>query len=130
MPRRHPLIAQWYADYLASPRWRARRQRLLDKRGAVCEDCRRGKKGLTLHHITYARVRRERDRDLRILCPWCHKRAHRTHDIPFLFMCYRPLTRENQAIFTANRGAEDFEYPRMRFKSDRRKQTKEVVKDE
>lgn len=125
MPRpRHPRLASWYKEYLASAAWRKRRERIFTKRttegeaGPVCEDCRRVRRGLTLHHITYARVRRERQEDLRILCAWCHRRAHRTHDIPYLFMIYRPLTPENVAIFTAARREPNFKYPRLRVKKE------------
>lgn len=120
MARRHPVMAQWYQDYLASGAWDRRRKKIFDKRGELCEDCKRCKKGLILHHITYARVRRERAEDFRILCPWCHRRAHRTHDIPYLFMIYRELTPENVAIFREARGEPNFSYPRLRAKKEGR----------
>lgn len=121
MARRHPIMSKWYVDYLASGAWDKRRKKIFAKRGALCEDCKRCRTGLTLHHITYARVRHERAEDFRILCPWCHRRAHRTHDIPYLFMIYRELTPENVAIFKAARREENFPYPRMRAKKEGRR---------
>ncbi len=119
MPRpRHPKMASWYVEYLASARWWAKRERIFklrsDDRGAFCEDCKRVRRGLTLHHLTYARVTRERQSDLRILCTYCHRRAHRSHDIPYLFMIYRELTPENRLIFKRARREPNFTYPRMR----------------
>lgn len=122
MPRpKHPPMSTWYVEYLASPQWKRLREKIFlkrsDPRGPVCEDCKRVRRGLTLHHLTYARVTRERQADLRILCPWCHRRAHRSHDIPYLFMIYRELTPENKAIFKRARGEPNFTYPRMRTAS-------------
>jgi len=115
---RHPEMAQWYQDYLQSPEWMELRGKIFLKRGEVCEDCRRCKTGLTLHHTTYARVTHERQADMRILCPWCHRRAHRTHDIPYLFMIYRPLTEENQRIFHEARLEPTPVYPSLRRKKE------------
>lgn len=53
--------------------------------------------------------------DLRILCPKCHRQAHRWHDVPFLFLIYREDYEMDVApILTVNRMNADFEYPRMR----------------
>lgn len=119
MPRpRHPKMSEWYQEYLTTRAWWDKRERIFslrgDDRGPFCEDCKRVRKGLTLHHLTYARVRRERQADLRILCSYCHRRAHQYHDIPYLFMIYRELTPENVAIFKHARGEPNFTYPRMR----------------
>ncbi len=67
----------WYRDvYLRSPYWRARRARAIARAGGRCERC--GVTGrLEVHHLTYARLGRERDRDLRALCHGCHRIAER-----------------------------------------------------
>ena len=67
----------WYrAVYLRSAHWRARRARAITRAGYRCERCRaRGR--LEVHHRTYRRLGRERDRDLQALCATCHDRAER-----------------------------------------------------
>ena len=115
MPRpRHPTLASWYQEHLASPDWIILRARLLRERGNKCQDC--GKiRPLTLHHITYARVTRERDEDLRFLCNKCHRTAHRWHDIPYLFLCYREdFNRDVRDILIRAADEPEFEYPRRR----------------
>jgi hypothetical protein len=65
----------WYRNvYLRSPHWRARRARAIALAAGRCERC--GKPGrLEVHHLTYKRLGRERDRDLRALCHRCHQIA-------------------------------------------------------
>jgi len=113
----HPPMAPWYVTYLASCDWREKRERIFlqqgDSRGPFCQDCKRVRKGLILHHVTYARVLQERDEDFRILCPWCHKRAHRTHDIPYLWAIYQERDEE---VFEQAEGEKDFQYPKLREK--------------
>jgi hypothetical protein len=67
----------WYRTvYLRSPHWRARRARAIALAGGRCERC--GRPGrLEVHHVTYARLGRERDRDLRALCHRCHRIVER-----------------------------------------------------
>jgi hypothetical protein len=66
----------WYRNvYLSSPHWRAQRARAIARAGGRCERC--GAHGLEVHHRTYARLGRERDRDLRALCHRCHRIAER-----------------------------------------------------
>ena len=67
----------WYREvYLRSPHWRARRSQAIGRAGGRCERC--GARGrLEVHHLTYKRLGRERDRDLRALCHRCHRLADR-----------------------------------------------------
>ena len=67
----------WYRKvYLRSPHWRARRSQAIGRAGGRCERC--GARGrLEVHHLTYKRLGRERDRDLRALCHRCHRLADR-----------------------------------------------------
>lgn len=66
----------WYReDYLRSAHWRARRERSLRLAGYRCERC-GAPSPLDVHHLSYARIGRERDRDLRVLCRSCHDDEH------------------------------------------------------
>jgi len=67
----------WYRGvYLRSPHWRARRSQAIGRAGGRCERCGAGGR-LEVHHLTYKRLGRERDRDLRALCHRCHRLADR-----------------------------------------------------
>jgi len=67
----------WYRGvYLRSPHWRRRRARAVALAGGRCTRCGRPSRRLEVHHRTYARLGRERDRDLEALCPLCHDRRH------------------------------------------------------
>lgn len=119
-------MAEWYADYLQGEHWLTLRDRIFYKRGRTCEDCgwdedwqddfRYTNQGpLNLHHVTYARLGHERLADLRILCARCHYRAHKTHDVPYLFLIYREDYDANVApILAGSRGDSPFQYPRYR----------------
>lgn len=116
---KHPKMADWYIAYLNSPHWHTLRTTILDKRTRKCEDCGSRYKP-TLHHLSYARLGHERQSDMRILCPRHHRLAHRLHDIPFLFLIYRENKEGDvDPILTVNRGALDFEYPRLRVKKEK-----------
>ena len=66
-----------YKKYLASPEWKGRKERWFRSRpGCCCEVCGSSKK-IILHHLTYARVGKERDSDLMPLCNGCHLKLHR-----------------------------------------------------
>jgi 5-methylcytosine-specific restriction endonuclease McrA len=66
---------KWYSGYLRSPPWQARRRRTIALAGGMCQHCGR-RRAVQVHHLTYKRVGRERDRDLVALCWSCHQRAH------------------------------------------------------
>ena len=60
-----------YLAYIHSPEWKARRVRALQLAGHRCQVCGETR-GLQVHHVTYANLGRELDRDLTVLCWWCH----------------------------------------------------------
>ena len=64
-----------YKKYLRSPEWKKKKLALFKKRGYKCERCGRTKK-LHVHHLHYRTIYKERQKDLKILCAKCHKRAH------------------------------------------------------
>jgi 5-methylcytosine-specific restriction endonuclease McrA len=72
-----------YDDYLKSEHWRETRERKLLRSGYRCQ----GYRGfhvkcvaegvqLDVHHLTYARLGRELESDLIVLCHDCHGKAH------------------------------------------------------
>jgi 5-methylcytosine-specific restriction endonuclease McrA len=65
----------WYNAYLRSPAWKERRRICFENAGWKCNRCGTTKK-LTAHHRTYARVGRERQKDLECLCEGCHSAHH------------------------------------------------------
>lgn len=66
---------QWYAAYLTTPRWRAKRKAVMDRSGGRCEGC--GKHRATeVHHLTYANAGDELLFQLVALCEFCHQKAH------------------------------------------------------
>jgi hypothetical protein len=64
-----------YAEYLASPEWRVRRDRAVARAEGRCQLC-NSAKHLNVHHRTYARIGRERPTDLIVLCRECHEHFH------------------------------------------------------
>lgn len=73
-PRRHHTLR--YELYLRSPIWRLRRRLWILQAGGRCQDCHRRRRPLTIHHLTYRRLGRERRRDVRVLCWGCHQARH------------------------------------------------------
>lgn len=61
-----------YAEYLKGRHWASL---VVRWRGASCECC-PATMGLSLHHITYARLGRERRKDVCTLCATCHRLVH------------------------------------------------------
>lgn len=121
---KHPRVAEWYKVYLSSEEWILKRELILAERGHVCQDCAAKGPRLTLHHITYARVQKERGEDLRILCSRCHQKAHRKHDVPYLFLIYRENYPGDVApILRGARKDDNFPYPRWRHKINQPKET-------
>ena len=73
-PRRSHSLR--YELYLRSPLWRVRRRLWILGAHGRCEDCRRWQRPLTIHHLTYRRLGRERRGDVRVLCWGCHQLRH------------------------------------------------------
>lgn len=66
-----------YSEYLKSPEWKAKRQRLYRDRNGRCQDCgKKLKSKYHAHHSTYARVGNEDLGDLVLLCERCHQERH------------------------------------------------------
>jgi hypothetical protein len=65
-----------YNQYLQSPAWQERRERIIKRAGGCCEKC-KSTQALQVHHLTYARIGNERDGDLIVLCEQCHGREHK-----------------------------------------------------
>jgi 5-methylcytosine-specific restriction endonuclease McrA len=64
-----------YCEYLASVRWRKVREWVFHLAGYRCERC-PSAEGLQVHHKTYVRLGREKQKDLEVLCRDCHRRVH------------------------------------------------------
>lgn len=70
--------AEWwrqYNEYLLSPEWRSRRERVMRRAGGVCEGCGINQ-AAQVHHLTYEHVFNEFLWELVAICEPCHKRAH------------------------------------------------------
>jgi 5-methylcytosine-specific restriction endonuclease McrA len=70
--RRHSLL---YVVYLHSPLWRLRRWIWILRAGGHCQQC-GSRRRLTVHHLTYRRLGRERRSDVAVLCWPCHQARH------------------------------------------------------
>lgn len=64
-----------YREYLSSPAWLEKKERLISAAGK-CQLC-GGKKSLLVHHNSYANIFNEPDEDLIVLCRSCHRLFHR-----------------------------------------------------
>lgn len=84
--KEHPKLAQWYINYLASDEWTYRKSKLLKARGEKCELC-PSVEDLVCHHLTYAHVCYEWERDLQILCRTCHSEI-KHYQIPWIDRIY------------------------------------------
>lgn len=69
---------QRYAEHISSPYWRELKQKVIRRRGHVCERCRRADCALDLHHIHYRTFPRERQKDVMLLCRECHMEEDRS----------------------------------------------------
>lgn len=68
-----------YHVYINSKAWRKKRDAAFRYWGRICELCGATESVLHVHHLTYARLGREKMKDLQILCADCHV-TH--HDMP------------------------------------------------
>ena len=64
-----------YAAYLKSAHWRAKRREALEYHGAQCDQCGTDQ-NLQVHHKTYARLGREKMKDMQVLCQTHHNELH------------------------------------------------------
>lgn len=65
-----------YRAYMRSERWRALRRKVIERDGDRCKLCRRSRRKLEVHHLTYVRFGRERLEDLALICQRCHSTEH------------------------------------------------------
>lgn len=70
--------AAWFKEhdaYLQTDAWKALRRKVIDRESGLCQGC-RDTRGAHVHHLTYARWKRELLIDLVLLCEACHDLAH------------------------------------------------------
>lgn len=70
--------AEWWAkynSYLRSPKWRSKRDRVLERDAYVCQACLK-READHAHHLTYEHVFNEPLFDLISVCNPCHKELH------------------------------------------------------
>ncbi len=69
---------QSYKQYLKTPKWRALRRKVFERDDFQCRFCQGvfHPSQLECHHLTYARMGRERLSDLETLCGRCHSLRH------------------------------------------------------
>lgn len=72
----HDRWQAWYAEYLESPKWKAKRAEVMRRDNFTCQGC-HGRATL-VHHLTYANVGDELLFQLIALCKDCHERIHKT----------------------------------------------------
>ena len=74
----------WYLDYLSTPRWQAIRRTMLCLAQHRCRTpgCWQ-RRGLQVHHLSYANLGNEFVGDLTVLCRNCHERAHNLPITPY-----------------------------------------------
>lgn len=65
----------WYNEYLKSPVWRAKREKVFARAKNTCEAC-GDAPAYQVHHLTYDNVGREPLFDLVAVCAECHKILH------------------------------------------------------
>lgn len=65
-----------HQEYINSPKWKAKRQMVLERDNFRCRKCGTGK-NLDVHHITYEHIGNEPLDDLVTLCRNCHENVHK-----------------------------------------------------
>lgn len=65
-----------YDDYLKMPHWLEIKKRKLKQADYKCEICGEDEIALQVHHKHYRNIGNEKDEDLAVLCPNCHKDVH------------------------------------------------------
>lgn len=66
---------QKYQDYLSSPEWKLKREKVISRCLNVCERC-HSNTVEQVHHLTYENIFNEPLEDLMGLCRECHKCIH------------------------------------------------------
>lgn len=65
-----------YREYLKSEHWILFRLTIIATRGLRCEQCGTVRGKIHLHHLSYERLGKELESDVRLLCAWCHTKEH------------------------------------------------------
>jgi 5-methylcytosine-specific restriction endonuclease McrA len=65
----------WYDEYLKTDAWRAKRRKVLQRAGGICEGCSE-RQAEHVHHKTYEHAGRELLFELVALCRECHDLVH------------------------------------------------------
>lgn len=66
---------QWYNEYLKSPKWLYKRDRVLERDKYICRGCLEAP-ATQVHHLTYEHVGDELLFELESVCKPCHDRVH------------------------------------------------------
>ena len=66
---------EWYREYLKSPEWKLKREKVLKRAKNICEGCAE-ETAIEVHHISYANIGDELLFQLVALCEDCHRKAH------------------------------------------------------
>jgi hypothetical protein len=73
--RLDPEWWSWYDAYLDSPEWAAKRTRVMERAGRMCEGC-GCYPAVQVHHLTYAHAGNEFLFELVAICLSCHAALH------------------------------------------------------
>jgi hypothetical protein len=65
-----------YEAHLQSPKWKALREKVIERANGICEGCGHNR-ATQAHHLTYERVGDEMLFDLVAVCESCHSKVHR-----------------------------------------------------
>jgi len=70
---------RWYGEYLKSPAWKAKREKVILRAQGLCEGC-RDAPASEVHHLNYHNVGDELLFQLVAVCKSCHHRLHEGGD--------------------------------------------------
>lgn len=70
----------WYNQYLRSPEWNIRREKVMKRAGGICEGCLVAR-AVQIHHVTYKHAGNELLWELRAVCLKCHEVLHADKDV-------------------------------------------------
>lgn len=74
-PKHKPKAKPDYYKYIQSAKWKKKRSQAIEHYGGKCAIC-KSDFNIHVHHKTYARLGRERMKDLELLCGDCHANHH------------------------------------------------------
>ena len=69
-----------YQQYIASPEWKAMRDKIFERCGGLCEGCRE-QPAVEVHHLSYRHFMAEFLFELAGLCHECHERWHASESV-------------------------------------------------